>query len=79
MKNNLEKKRSMTPKQVEELYGIPAGTLANMRCQKRGPKYFPLGDKQGKRCRILYFVEDIEFWIRQNPVLTIDSLPEDKF
>lgn len=74
MKNNLEKKRTLTPQQVEEMYGIPVGTLANMRCQKRGPRYFPLGDTRGKRCRILYFVEDIEAWIRQNPVLTVDSL-----
>jgi hypothetical protein len=74
MKKKLEEKRTLTPQQVEEIYGIPVGTLANMRCQKRGPKYFPLGDIPGKRRRILYYIEDIESWIRKYPVLTIDSL-----
>lgn len=74
MKKMLEEKRTLTPQQVEEIYGIPVGTLANMRCQKRGPKYFPLGDIPGKRRRILYYIEDIESWIRKYPVLTIDSL-----
>ena len=74
MKKKLEEKRTLTPQQVEEIYGIPVGTLANMRCQKRGPKYFPLGDIPGKRRRILYYIEDIETWIRKYPVLTIDSL-----
>jgi len=74
MKKKLEEKRTLTPQQVEEIYGMPVGTLANMRCQKRGPKYFPLGDIPGKRRRILYYIEDIETWIRKYPVLTIDSL-----
>jgi len=74
MKKKLEEKRTLTPQQVKEIYGIPVGTLANMRCQKRGPKYFPLGDIPGKRRRILYYIEDIETWIRKYPVLTIDSL-----
>lgn len=74
MKKKIEEKRTLTPQQVEEIYGIPVGTLANMRCQKRGPKYFPLGDIPGKRRRILYYIEDIESWIRKYPVLTIDSL-----
>jgi Iap family predicted aminopeptidase len=74
MKNNFEKKRTLTPQQVEEVYGIPAGTLANLRCQGRGAKYHTLGNRPGKRRRILYFIEDIEFWIRKNPIQTIDSI-----
>jgi hypothetical protein len=70
-------KRTLTPQQVEEIYGIPVGTLANMRCQKRGPKYSPLGATAGKRRRVLYFVDDLESWIKQSQVLTMDSLPED--
>jgi len=77
MKKKLEEKRTLTPQQVEEIYGIPVGTLANMRCQKRGPKYHPIGDFPGKRRRILYYIEDIESWIGKYPVLTIDSLPEE--
>lgn len=30
MKNNLEKKRTLTPQQVEEVFGIPIGSLANI-------------------------------------------------
>jgi hypothetical protein len=73
MNKRAEWKRSLTPQQVEEMYGIPVGTLANLRCQKRGAKYFVLGATRGKRRRVLYFVEDLENWIRQNPVQTIDS------
>jgi hypothetical protein len=78
VKKKTEEKRALTPQQVEEMYGIPVGTLANMRCQKRGPKYYPIGDMPGKRRRVLYYVDDLEFWIRRNPVLTMDSLPEEK-
>ena len=76
MKRKTVEQRTLTPQQAEEMYGIPVGTLANMRCQKRGPQYFPLGDGPGKRRRVLYFVEDLEAWIRQNPVLTIDSIKQ---
>jgi hypothetical protein len=44
------------------------GTLANLRSQKKGPKYFKVGK------RIVYRVADIERWLYQNPVLTIDSI-----
>ncbi|NPU86402.1 MAG: DNA-binding protein [Syntrophaceae bacterium] len=74
MKSKQEKKRTLTPQQVEAIYGIPVGTLANMRCQKRGPKYYVLNSRTGKKRRVLYFVEDVETWIKINPVITIDSL-----
>jgi hypothetical protein len=63
--------RYLSPQQVEELYSIPVGSLGNLRCQKRGPKYFRCGRK------VLYRVEDLEAWVMRNPVITIDSLPED--
>ncbi|MFC1592309.1 helix-turn-helix domain-containing protein [Thermodesulfobacteriota bacterium] len=53
---------------VSEIYGIPMGTLANMRWQKKGPKYF----KRGRKA--FYFFEDVEAWIKEFPVLTIDSI-----
>lgn len=74
MKNNLEKKRTLTPQQVEEVFGIPIGSLANMRCQKHGPKYYILPNGHRKGRKILYFIDDIESWIRTNPVNTLDSL-----
>lgn len=68
MKKREIRQHAVTPEQAAFMFGLNAGTLANMRCAKRGPKYHVVGRK------ILYFVEDIESWIRQNPVLTRDSL-----
>lgn len=68
---SLEKK-ALNPLEVEQIYAIPAGSLANMRYQKRGPKYFKLGRK------VLYFIDDLENWLKQNPVLTMDTLPGSK-
>lgn len=68
MKNNPLKRRAVSPKQASEIYGLSIGTLANERYHKRGPKYFRCGRK------ILYLVEDLEAWLFQNPVLTIDSI-----
>lgn len=72
MKTKQEKK-AITPKEAAEAYGITEGTLANLRYLGRGCKFY----KVGKR-KVLYLVSDFEEWIKRNPVLTIDSLPEDK-
>jgi len=34
------KNRILRPKDVSEIFGIPAGTLANLRYNKKGPKYY---------------------------------------
>lgn len=62
-------KRAGSPYEVYVTYGIPLGTLANMRWKKVGPKFY----RQGRR--IVYFFDDVEAWLKENPVLTIDSLP----
>ena len=67
------KKRAITPTELEAIYGIPRGSLANMRWAKKGPKYY----KAGKR-RVIYMVEDVEDWLSQNPVLTMDSPKADE-
>jgi len=67
-------KKTVTAKEVAEMYGIAEGTLANMRSQKRGPKYY----KCGGRRKVLYALVDVEDWITCSPVLTEDSLPEDE-
>jgi len=72
MKNELLGKKAMTPREVEAVYSIPMGSLANMRHLRMGPKYFKAGPK-----RVLYRVTDVEDWISQRPVLTMDSLPEE--
>ena len=34
------KKIALTPAEVYAIFGVPPGTLANLRCCKRGPRYF---------------------------------------
>ena len=63
-------KIAMTPQEAEKSYGIPAGTLANWRYRRVGPKYYRISRK------IYYAVKDFDEWFRRNPVLTSDSLPE---
>ena len=63
------KKRFITPKEVEEVYSIPQGSLANMRWAKKGPKYYKAGSR-----RVMYLVDDVEAWLSRNPVLTTDSI-----
>ncbi len=60
-------KRALTPKECTDIYGLNAGTLANMRVHKIGPRYVKLGKK------VLYFAEDIEGWMAENIVLTRDQ------
>lgn len=63
------KKVTLRPPEVEAVYGIPEGSLANMRYKKTGPKFF----KAGLR-RVVYRIEDIENWLNQSPVFTSDSI-----
>ncbi len=61
-------RRALSPEEAATMYGLNVGTLANLRHARRGPKFFKIGKK------VVYFIEDIEAWIRQSPVLTRDSL-----
>ena len=63
------KKLTATPKEVECIFGIPRGSLANLRWQKKGPKYYKAGAR-----RVIYMVEDVEKWLSRNPVSTMDSI-----
>ena len=58
-------KKFLTPREVAAIYGFSVGTLANWRSRRMGPKFY----KCGKR-KVLYSVEDVEDFIRTNPVLT---------
>lgn len=60
-------KKALTPQECESVYGLNAGTLANMRVHKIGPRYIKLGKK------VLYFSEDIEKWLAENIVHTRDQ------
>jgi hypothetical protein len=66
--NTNHHKKAGTPFEMARLYGVPVGTLANMRYLKRGPRFYKVGKS------VLYFTEDFEDWLRRNPVLTKDSL-----
>ena len=71
--NGALKKKAITPKELEAIYGIPRGSAANMRWAKKGPKYYKAGGR-----RVIYMVEDVEEWISRNPVLTTDSIEEQR-
>ena len=67
MKNKV---MALTPKEAIKIYPPLGceGSLANLRWKKRGPKFFKIGRK------IVYRPEDIETFLFQNPVQTIDSI-----
>ena len=62
--------KALSPKDVIQHYPVMGcvGSLANLRCQKRGPKYYTINRK------IVYRPEDIEAFLFSNPVLTKDSI-----
>lgn len=47
------------------------GTLRNMRCAKRGPRYLKVSGRS-----VRYRRSDLEAWLGSEPVLTCHSLPE---
>jgi len=67
MKND---SKILSPKDVIERYPVLGceGSLANMRCQKRGPKFY----KDSRK--LVYRQEDIEAYLFRNPIQTIDSM-----
>ena len=67
-KNPLSERKMLSPAQVEVVFGIPRGSLANLRWAKRGPLYFKAGPR-----RVLYRVTDVRAWIEKHPVQTADS------
>ena len=62
--------KALTPKDAVSLYPPlgSQGSLANLRLQKRGPRFFKVGRK------VVYRVEDIEAYLFAAPVLTRDSV-----
>jgi len=61
-------KAAFSTKEAAENYNTTPGTLANLRSQLKGPKFYKAGRK------ILYFREDLEAYFRRSPVLTRDCL-----
>lgn len=63
----LQHKEALSDKEVEQLYGIKAGTLRNWRSQGRGPSFV----KDGKV--ILYRRKDLEAYMQGRRVRTYDQ------
>lgn len=68
-KNSLSERKMLSPADVEALYGIPRGSLANLRWSRKGPQFFKVGAR-----RVLYRLDDVRRWIESRPVLTKDSV-----
>jgi hypothetical protein len=68
------KKIAAKPEEISQMFGIPQGTLANLRWAKKGPRYFKRPGGRG----VFYLLSDVEEWITSQPVLTVDSLPENR-
>lgn len=60
-------RKSGRPSDISDTYGIPAGTLTQMRSRGVGPKYFRVGRA------IYYFYEDVEAWLCSKGVAIIDN------
>lgn len=65
-------KKMLTPAEVSFLYSIPLGSLANWRSFKRGPRYFKV------RKKVLYRLGDCEAFFTSCPVLTRDSIEDNR-
>ena len=63
-----QEKVALSAKQVEQVYSIPIGSLANMRWRREGPKFYKVNR------RVVYFAADIEDWLTRFPVLTTDCI-----
>lgn len=49
---------------------LKPGSMANLRSQKKGPRFYKRGHL------VLYRFSDVDAWLASRPVLTADSLPE---
>ena len=65
-----KERKAIRPHEAAEMYGLSVGSLANLRVSGKGCRFYRVGRK------VLYLVSDFDAWIRRNPVLTMDSLPE---
>ena len=65
MKAMFDKSGLLTPREASEALGIPEGTLAQWRSQRRGPPYIKL---EGRLVR--YRVSDLESYLTQHSVQT---------
>jgi hypothetical protein len=67
----LEGKMALDPFDIERLFGLSRGVLANMRVKRIGPPYFKVGR------RIFYKPDPFKKWFFSTPVLTKDAIDLD--
>jgi predicted DNA-binding transcriptional regulator AlpA len=60
-----QNKSLLTPKEAAAFLGIPEGTLAQWRSQRRGPRYIKLEERL-----VRYRVPDLEEYLSQHSVGT---------
>lgn len=53
----------MTPADAARYLSLAPQTLANWRCEGRGPKYHRLA---GKHTRVYYMVADLDSWMEEH-------------
>ena len=53
----------LTPREVQDRFGLSAKWLANLRYMRKGPPYIKLGGK-----KVLYDPEDVSAWIERNSI-----------
>ena len=63
----MQQHKYLTPKEVQEIYKINVGTLANWRLYGKGPAYIKVGRL------VRYESATMEAYFLQNRVLTIDQ------
>lgn len=61
-------KRALSPDDVEIIYGIPRGTLANLRSKRVGCVFWKVGSK------CYYRADEFERWFFSHKILTKDSI-----
>jgi len=64
-KRKEKEKKFLTTWDVEQIYGIPRQTLANLRCMGNGPTYYKASPR-----KVLYRAEDLEEWLEKKLVRT---------
>ena len=68
----MKERKMISPTEAAKIYGLNTGSLANLRSQRRGPKFYKVGRK------ILYDTKDLETWLKRQPVLTVDSVDDER-
>lgn len=67
----MEGEMYLDEKEAAAFTHFAAGTLRNMRSAKRGPIYLKVSGKT-----VRYRQRDLESWMNEHLILTLDSIPE---